>query len=263
MRIEERYTIEYDRLNAMAAELVHLPVAAIMAGGSAVAGLAAKSTTSTIPIVFACLEDPVRAGLVDDLHRPSANVTGVSFFAGPLEQKRMELLSKLLPTARRIGALVNRTLSDNRTEVGDLEAAARALDQEIILISASSVSEIENAFSTLVERRADAMIVGSDPFLFSRRNQLVAMAARFRIPAIYNVRQYVEAGGLLSYGVNVAEIWYQAGVYVGRILKGAEPRDLPVLLPTRYEFMVNFKTANALGLTVPPSLLATVDEVIE
>jgi len=261
--IEHRSTFEYDQLPAMAADLVRRQVAIIFASGSAASGLAAKGATTTIPIVFACVEDPVKSGLVDSLNRPGGNVTGASFFASPLEEKRMELLRELLPAAKRIGVLVNATFSGAQMQIRDLQVVARTFGQQITVASASNDLGIKAAFSSFVEQHADAILVASDPFLFSRRDQLAVMAARIRVPTIYNVRQYVEAGGLLSYGTNVAESYYLAGTYVGRILKGEKPGDLPVQLPTKFELVINLKTSKALGLTIPPMLLARADEVIE
>jgi putative ABC transport system substrate-binding protein len=261
--IERQRTFDYEQLRAMADDFARRRVAVIFVGPTAASVLVVKAATTSIPIVFACLEDPVAAGLVDRLDRPAGNITGASFFVSPLERKRLELLDKLLPGTERIGVLVNAALPQTKTQISELQAAAQMLRRQLSIVSASNDSEIDAAFSSLVKQRAAVLLVASDPFLFGHRDRLVAMAARFRIPTIYNVRQYVEAGGLLSYGPNVPDTYQQAGVYVGRILNGAKPSELPVVLPTRFQLVINLKTAKALGLTVPPTLLALADEVIE
>ena len=255
-------TTEYRELSAVAAELARQRVSVIFAG-SDVAGLAAKAATSSIPIVFGSAADPVQAGLVDNLSRPSGNITGVSFFAVALEQKRIDMLRELSPAIRRLGAIVNTTLPYTRFQVDELRKAAAALGLELLVGSATNEVEIEQAFSLLIAREVEAIIIGSDPFLFWHRNQIAALAARYGRPAIYNERRYAEAGGLMSYGTDVAQMFRQAGNYVGRILAGTKPGDLPVLLPTHFQLVINLKTAKTLGLTVPPTLLALADEVIE
>jgi len=261
--IDYRTTDEYARFPAIAAEFVRRPVNVIFAGGSAAGGLAAKAATTAIPIVFVCAEDPVTSGLVDNVNRPSGNITGASFFASPMEQKRMELLHDLLPAAKRVGVLVNASFLDARKQTQDLQDAARLFGQDALLVSASADLDFEKAFASLTEQHADVMLVGSDPFLFSRRDKIVAMAAQARIPAVYNDSLYVEAGGLMSYGTIPSDAFYQGAVYAGRILKGAKTSDLPVVLPERFELAINLKIARALDLAVPQSILLRAVKVVE
>jgi putative ABC transport system substrate-binding protein len=258
---------QYDRLPAMATELVQRQPAVIYAGGSV---RAAKAATSTIPIVFTTGEDPVKAGLVASLNRPGGNVTGVSLFYVELGAKRLEVLRELAPNAEVIGLLVNPrspqgmgTNTEAEEQARDAQAAASAMGRQLILVRASSVSEIDEAFAAIVQQRAAALIVASDVFLSSRKDQLIALAARHAMPTIYAWRDAVIAGGLLSYGIDLADSYRQVGGYVGRILKGAKPAELPVLQPTKFPLVINLRTARALGLEVPPTLLARADEVIE
>jgi putative ABC transport system substrate-binding protein len=251
----------YDRLPAMAANLVDLKVDVIVASGST-APLAAKNATSTIPIVFAG-GDPVAGGLVASLARPGGNLTGFSLFVGELMPKRLELLSDLVPEARSIALLVNPNSASTERTIRELQEAARAKGVQLIILKAGTESEIDGAFGSLVELQARALLVGADPFLNSRRDQLVALASRHAVPAIYEWREFVASGGLISYGPSLTSMYRQLGIYAGRILKGAKPADLPVQQPTTFELVVNLKTAKALGLTVPPSILARADEVIE
>ncbi len=258
---------QYDRLSAMAAELVRRQPAAIYAGGSV---RAAKAATSTIPIVFTTGEEPVKAGLVASLNRPGGNVTGVSLFYVELGAKRLEVLRELAPNAEVIGLLVNPrspqglgTNTEAEEQARDAQAAASAMRRQLILVRASSVSEIDEAFAAIVQQRAAALIVASDVFLSSRKDQLIALAARHRMPTIYPWRDAVIAGGLLSYGIDLSDSYRQVGGYIGRILKGAKPSELPVLQPTRFPLAINMRTAKALGLDFPPTLLARADEVIE
>jgi putative ABC transport system substrate-binding protein len=263
----ENVTIEYrwadnqiDRLPALAAELVRRQVAVIAAtGGSA---LAAKAATSTIPIVFVSPEDPVRLGLVASLARPGGNLTGVNFINAELTAKRLELLRELVPGTARVAVLVNPARTAEST-LRDVEPAARARGLQIRLLNASTSREIEAAFATFVGERPDALFVGSDSFFHSRRVQLAVLAAIHRVPATFPNRDFAEAGGLMSYGASLAEAYRQVGVYVGRILKGAKPADLPVVQASKFELVINLPTARALGLEVPPMLLARADEVIE
>jgi putative ABC transport system substrate-binding protein len=255
----------YDRLPALAADLVQRKVAAIAAGGPP-AAFAAKTTTTTIPVVFIVGSDPVTAGLVASINRPGGNLTGVSLFIGALIAKKLELLHELTPNTEVVAVLVNPKSPTAQTDAADMEAAGRSRGQQVHVLSAGSDVEdveIETAFTTLVKHRAEALLIGTDPFLGSRNEQLIDLAARYAIPTIAPSRDFAAAGGLMSYGSNAADIYRQAGNYVGRILKGDKPADLPVLQPTRFELVVNLKTAKALGLTVPQTLLAIADEVIE
>jgi len=251
----------YDRLPALAANLVDLRVDVIVASGST-APRAAKNATSAIPIVFVG-GDPVLSGLVPSLGRPGGNLTGFSLFVDELMPKRLELLSDLIPQARSIALLVNPNSASTERTIRDLQEAARAKGVQLIILKAGTESEIEGAFGSLVERQAHALLVGADPFFNSRREQLVALASRHAVPAIYEWREFVTSGGLISYGPSLTSIYRQLGIYAGRIVKGAKPADLPVQQPTTFELVVNLKTAKALGLTVPQTILARADEVIE
>jgi putative ABC transport system substrate-binding protein len=256
---------QYDRLPAMAAELVHRQVAIIVASPTP-AALAAKAATKTIPILFGVTEDPVKLGLVASLARPGGNATGANFYIAEfgLSAKRLGLLRELVPQANRIAALVNPKNAETAEAVTkDVTAAGSAIGAQIEVVYASDIGEIEAAFATLVRNRADALLVGTDPFFYSRRLQLATLATRHAIPAVYTVREYPEAGGLMSYGTSVKEVYQQLGVYAGRILKGEKPADLPVVQMNKFELVINLPTARALGLSVPPSLLARADEVIE
>jgi putative ABC transport system substrate-binding protein len=267
----ENVPIEYrwaenqiDRLPALAAELVRRQVAVIVATGGVVSALAAKAATTTIPIVFVAAEDPVSLGLVASLARPGGNATGINVFTGELTAKRLELLRELVPAATRIALLVNPAdAATAETTVRDVEAAARAIGLQIQVVRASTSREIDAAFATLVRERPDALFIAPQPFFTSRRVQLTALAARHAIPATFSTRESAEAGGLMSYGSNIADAYCQVGVYTGRILKGAKPTDLPVVQSSKFELVINHQTARMLGLTVPPSLLAIADEVIE
>jgi len=251
----------YDRLTALAAELVKRRVDVIVTQGGIPATRAAKSATSTIPIVFAVGTDPVGDGLVASLARPGGNLTGVTFMMTKLVPKRLELLSELVPGM--IALLVNPDNPDVERTIRDAQKAARVKGVQLLILKAGTESEIDAAFPSFVQLHASALLVGQDPFFFSRREQLVALASRNAVPAIYENREYVVAGGLISYGTSLAAANRLAGIYVGKILKGAKPADLPVQQPTRFELVINSKTVKALGLTVPPSILARADEVIE
>jgi putative tryptophan/tyrosine transport system substrate-binding protein len=267
----ENVTIEYrwaenqmDRLPVLAAELIHRPVAVIVTIGNTPLALAAKAATTTIPIVFAVGEDPVRLGLVASLARPGGNLTGINFFNAELAAKRLGLLRELVPTAKRVAVLVNPTdAMRTETTVRDVQSAARAMELEIRLLNAATSREIDTAYATFVNERRDALFVDGDAFFNSRRVQLVHLATRHAVPAAYGGRDYPEIGGLMSYGTNVTDVFHQAGMYVGRILKGTKPADLPVVQSSKFELVINAQTARMLGLDVPPMLLARADEVIE
>jgi putative tryptophan/tyrosine transport system substrate-binding protein len=252
----------YDRLPALAADLVGRKVDLIMAN-SPPSALAAKSATSTIPIVFRGGADPVGAGLVASLARPGGNLTGVSFSPDELTAKRLELLSELVPRARVIALLVNPNNATAERVIRDVQEAARTKVLKLHVLKARSESEIDTAFASLVQLHASALVVGADPFLTSRREQLVALASRRAVPSVYAWREFAASGGLISYGPSLTSAFRVVGHYAGKILKGAKPGDLPVEQPTKFELVINLKTAKALGLTIPPSLLQRADQVIE
>jgi ABC-type uncharacterized transport system substrate-binding protein len=250
-----------DRLSSLASELVRKPVAVIVTSGGTAPALAAKTATSTIPIVFTVPEDPVRLGLVASLARPGGNATGVNFFSDELVAKRLELLRELVPAASRVAVLLNP--ANAGTMLQDVEAAARRMGVQIQAINVSTSRDIEIAFAALGRDRPDALFVTGGPLLQSRRMQLALLAARHAIPTSYGSREYPEAGGLMSYGASLMEAHRQAGLYAGRILKGASPTNLPVMQATKFELVINLIAAKALGLDVPSALLASADEVIE
>jgi putative ABC transport system substrate-binding protein len=267
----ENVSIEYrwaenqmDRLPALAAELVRRRVALITTSGGPAVVFAAKAATTTIPIVFLVPEDPVKLGLVASLARPGGNLTGINFFLGELTAKRLELLRELVPGAARVAVLVNPANATNtETTLRDVEPAARAMGLQIQVLNASTSREIDAAFATIARERPDALFVGNDAFFNARRVQLVLLAGRHGLPAIYWDREFAEAGGLMTYGSNIVDVYRQVGDYAGRILKGAKPADLPVVQSSKFELVINAQTARMLGLTVPPTLLAAADEVIE
>jgi putative ABC transport system substrate-binding protein len=253
----------YDRLPALAADLVGRKVDVIVASGGPPSALAAKGATSTIPIVFTGVSDPVELGLVASLARPSGNVTGFSLMGFELQAKRFELLSEIVPQTRVIALLVNPNSPVAEALIRDVQEAARTKNVQLSVLRAGSESEIDAAFDSLVQLHAGALVVGSDPFFDARHDQLVALTARHAVPAIYQSRIYAAAGGLISYGPSIASNYRQAGVYAGRILKGAKPADLPVQQPTTFELVINLQTVKALGLAVPQTILGRADEVIE
>jgi putative ABC transport system substrate-binding protein len=252
----------YDRLPALAAELVEHRVAVIVANFLP-AALAAKAATQTIPIVFLSGSDPIGAGLVSSINRPIGNVTGIAPMFTLLGTKNLELLHELVPKVTVIGGLANLTNPNAEHQLRDLQAAARILGQELVVLAGSNEREIDSSFATMAQRQIGALVVTADGFLISRQDQIVALAARYAVPTMYPLSQYVAAGGLMSYGANLPDAFLQTGIYVGRILKSTKPADLPVLQPTKVEFVINLKTAKALGLDVPPKLLALADEAIE
>jgi len=252
----------YDRLPALAADLVGRKVDVIVSGGISSA-LAAKSATSTIPIVFETGVDPVEAGLVASFARPGGNLTGVTILTAVLMPKRFELLSELVPQDRVIALLANPNNASAERMMGDVQEAARAKGVQLHILKAGAEEEFETAFASLAQLQAGALLVGNDAFFFSARDHLVALASRYIVPAMSEWREFAAAGGLISYATSLAGMWRRAGTYVGRILAGAKPADLPVQQPTKFELVINLKTANALGLTVPQSILARADEVIE
>jgi len=266
----ENVTIEYrwaenqiDRVPALVTELIRRQVAVIVATGGSDPALAAKAATTTIPIVFTIPEDPVRLGLVASLARPGGNATGINFFSNELIAKRLELLRELVPAARRVAVLIHPADANAETVLRDVDTATRAMGLQIQTLDVSTGPDIDAAFATFAHDRPDAVFISGGPLFVSRRIQLVLLAARHALPASYGSREYAEIGGLISYGTSLTDAYRQIGIYAGRILKGAKPADLPVMQATKFELVINHAAARVLGLSVPPSLLARADEVIE
>ncbi len=254
---------DYDRLPALAADLVGRKVAVLVGVGGDVSALAAKKATATIPVVFGMGDDPVKAGIVASFNRPDGNVTGFTLWTSEMESKRLGLLREMLPAVQLIGVLVNPKFPPSSHELSDLELAAKGIGQRLFVASANNDAELDSALASLGQQRVGAFLVTAAPFFDTRLERIVGFAAQNRLPAIYQFREYAVAGGLISYGPDVVESYRNAGLYVGRILKGEKPADLPVLQPTKFDFVINLKTAKALGLMVPPTLLAEAGEVIE
>ena len=253
----------YDRLAALAAELVDTKVAVIVTAGGALSALAAKAATSTVPVVFTSASDPVEVGLVASLARPGGNVTGMATFSSELGSKRLGLLRELVPTASSLAMLSNPNYPLAETDRGEVRRAAQMLGLSFHALNAGDEPQLEAAFESMAQRHVGALIVGADPFFATRRRRIVELAARYAVPTSYVVREFVEAGGLMSYGTNLRDNYRKAGVYTGRVLRGEKPADLPVQLPTRFEMVINMKTAKALGLTVPNSMQLLADDIIE
>jgi putative ABC transport system substrate-binding protein len=252
-----------DRLPTLAEELVRLPVAVLAAVAGQQTPRAAQTATKTIPIVFGIGEDPVKAGLVPNLNRPPGNMTGVTFLSAGLGAKRLGMLRQLVPDANVIGLLANQNSPQGQEQVQDVADAAKSLGQQLIILNGSNDQEIDAAFASLAERRVKALLVAADPSYDPRRNRLISLSAQYAIPTLYHFRDFPLAGGLACYGASISDLYRQVGIYVGRILHGEKPADLPVMLPTKFEFVINLKTARALKLDIPPTILALTDEVIE
>lgn len=262
--IEYRWAHDnYDSLPALMADLVKRQVAGIVTMGAEPSALAAKAATNEIPIVFVINGDPVSIGLVDSINRPGGNVTGMSLMSSTLEAKRLELLRELIPKGTKIVILVNPDYPDTDFQLGSVETAASDIGQEIYVLNARTEREISTAFMKIAERQAGALLVAADPFFNRSHDQIISLATRLKLPAIYESREFAAAGGLISYGASVVAAYHGAGIYVGKILKGAKPADLPVQLPTKFELVINLKAAKAIGLEITPTLLARADEIIE
>ncbi len=253
----------YERLPALARELVDLRVSAIMAGGGEPSARAAQAATASIPVVFVIGDDPVKVGLTASYNRPGGNLTGISFITGELGGKRLELICELVPGSGPVALLLNPKVQNSQLQRQEVQAAAQRLGRRLLVLDAVAEREIDTAFETLKQERAQALVVQNDPFFDSRREQIISLAARHNLPAIYHIREFPTGGGLMSYGASLADTYRQAGNYTGRILRGEKPGDLPVMQPTKFELVINLKTAKALGLEVPLQLQQRADEVIE
>ena len=254
---------QYDRLPALAADLVSRRVAVLVGLGGDVSAVAAKRATATIPVVFGMGSDPIEAGLVESLNRPGGNATGFTLLTNELEPKRLGLMRDLVTSEGVFGVLVNPKFPPAARKLQDLEEAARTINQRLFVAHASTDAELDSAFASLLQQQVSALLVNPDPYFDTRRDRIIAFAAKHRIPAIYQFREYAAAGGLISYGPSIADSYRQAGVYVGRILKGAKPADLPVTQATKFEFVINLKTAKALGIKISDNVMSLADEVIE
>jgi ABC-type uncharacterized transport system substrate-binding protein len=264
VRIEYRWGRgQFDTLNALAEELCRIPVSVLAATGGEPAVLAAKAATSAIPIVFGMSSDPIKLGLATSFNRPGANATGVNVLSTMLEPKRLGLLHDLVPSARTIGFLVNPSFPPSDRQISDAQGAARAIGVPVHVLRANSEKEIDSAFQTVATEHIEALAVAGSPFFDTRRSRIAALAARYDVPAMYHFREYAVAGGLISYGIDIVDVHRQVGTYVGRILNGTKPGDLPIVLPTRFELVINLRTAKALGLRISDNLLTLADEVIE
>jgi putative ABC transport system substrate-binding protein len=264
VRIEYRWAEDrYDQLPTMAAELVRDNVTVIVASGGNAAALAAKAATAKIPIVFTAVADPVTGGLVESLNRPGGNVTGFALLTIELDAKRLDLLREMMPAAGVIGALMDASRPEAAAQLKSLRTAAQAVGRQLVVASAGNEADFDAAFESLVTQRAGAVLVAASPLFTSRRDHLIAVATRHALPTMFQFREFTAAGGLVSYGASLVEAYRQTGVYVGRILRGEKPSELPVMQPTKFELVINLKTAGTLGLTIPPGVLAIADEVIE
>jgi putative tryptophan/tyrosine transport system substrate-binding protein len=264
VRIEYRWAEDrYDRLPAMAAELVRDKVAVIVASGGNVSALAAKAATTTIPIVFSAAADPVTGGLVESLNRPGGNVTGIALLTIELDAKRLDLLREMVPAADVIGALMDVSRPEAAAQLKSVRAAAQAVGLQLVIANAGNEGDFDAAFGSLVKQRAGAVLVAASPLFTSRRDHLIAVAMQYAMPAMFQFREFATAGGLVSYGASLVEAYRQTAVYAGRILRGEKPSELPVMQPTKFELLINLKTAGTLGLIIPPGVLAIADEVIE
>lgn len=264
MAIEYRWAEgQYDRLPALAAELARHHVAVIFAAGGDPSALAAKAATTTIPIVFIVGSDPAKLGLVASLSRPGGNATGVNLFITEMEAKRLELLHELVPKATVLGVLINPKTAIAEAQLGDVQSAGRLLGQQIEVFNASNAHDVDIAFANLATKKISGLVVTADPFFYNRRDQIISLAARYAIPAVYFFHEFAAAGGLISYGTSLTGAFHQVGVYTGKILSGANPAELPVVQPTEFDLVINLRTAKALGITVPQTLLVAADEVIE